>query len=121
MAAIQHQVRGLFGPPQHFAHIAPAWQQCHARSLPNSVRCALAAGIATAIVRALEVVMARITVTDLPQSDVLDRQAMRAIAGGALTGAPPAPARNATPVQTRIFDFPPGFGDRKKAGSASGS
>ena len=65
--------------------------------------------------------MARITVMDLPQSDVLDRQAMRAIAGGALAGTRPTPARNATPAQTRIFDFPPGFGDRKKAGSTSGS
>jgi hypothetical protein len=60
--------------------------------------------------------MARITVTDLPQSDVLDRQAMQAIAGGARSGARPANSHKATPPgQSRILDYPPGFGDRGKA------
>ena len=64
--------------------------------------------------------MARITVTDLPQSDALDRQAMRAIAGGSRTGARQAPARNAALGQTRVLDYPPGFGDRSTKAASTG-
>jgi len=66
--------------------------------------------------------MARITVTDLPQSDVLDRQAMQAIAGGARSGTRPAKTQHTTLGQNRILDYPPGFADRGKAAArTSGS
>ena len=54
--------------------------------------------------------MANIRIEDLPQSEDLDREAMRSIVGGSLTGARPVQV-----VQTkggRIVDYPPGFGGR---------
>lgn len=63
--------------------------------------------------------MARITVMDLPQSDALDRQAMRAIVGGSRVGTRLASVRNVRPGQSRILDYPPGFADRRS--SAAGA
>jgi len=64
--------------------------------------------------------MARITVTDLPQSDDLDRKAMRAIAGGSRAATRPIKTAQATPRENRILAYPPGFGEpRKAAASAS--
>jgi hypothetical protein len=54
--------------------------------------------------------MARISIKDLPQSDDLDREAMRSILGGGLGG--PRPSRDSQGAgQSRpIVDYPPGFG-----------
>jgi len=58
--------------------------------------------------------MASITIKDLPQSDALDREAMRSIVGGGLTRVRPVQAdqdRGADEVgDGRIVDYPPGFG-----------
>jgi hypothetical protein len=54
--------------------------------------------------------MARITVKDLPQSVALDREAMRAIVGGARTGVRPIDSARPTTRGARIVDYPPGFG-----------
>ena len=54
-----------------------------------------------------KVLMANITIQDLPQSDDLDREAMRTIVGGSLTGARP-PQLGQT-KGGRIVDYPPGF------------
>jgi hypothetical protein len=54
--------------------------------------------------------MALITIKDLPQSDDLDREAMRSIVGGGLTGARPIPTDQAKAGNGRIVDYPPGFG-----------
>lgn len=51
--------------------------------------------------------MARIDIKDLPQSDELDREAMRSILGGGLSG--PQPLRE-EPPQRPIVDYPPGLG-----------
>lgn len=59
--------------------------------------------------------MARITVTDLPQSDALDRQAMRAVVGGSRAGPRQVPVRIVPPGQSRILDYPPGFADRRSS------
>jgi hypothetical protein len=56
--------------------------------------------------------MANITINDLPQSDDLDREAMRSIVGGALTGARPVQIDPAKAGSGRIVDYPPGFGRR---------
>ena len=53
--------------------------------------------------------MALITIKDLPQSDDLDRQAMRSIVGGGRTGAPPAHIDQARADSGHIVDYPPGF------------
>jgi hypothetical protein len=53
--------------------------------------------------------MALITVKDLPQSDDLDRQAMRSITGGARTGARPVQIDQALAGIGRIVEYPPGF------------
>jgi len=64
--------------------------------------------------------MARITVMDLPQSDDLDREAMRAIAGGSRAVSGPLMTAEATPPEYRILDYPPGSEElRKSAASAS--
>jgi hypothetical protein len=52
--------------------------------------------------------MALITINDLPQSDDLDRQAMRSVIGGARTGGRPVQIIQAG--SARIVDYPPGFG-----------
>jgi hypothetical protein len=54
--------------------------------------------------------MAHITIKDLPQSDDLDRVAMRSIAGGGLTGARPVQIDQDKTGSGRIVDYPPGFG-----------
>ena len=54
--------------------------------------------------------MALITIEDLPQSDELDREAMRSIVGGGLTGARPVQIDHYMAVSGRIVDYPPGFG-----------
>jgi hypothetical protein len=54
--------------------------------------------------------MARITIKDLTQSDALDREAMRSIVGGGLTGARPVQIDPAKAGCGRIVDYPPGFG-----------
>jgi hypothetical protein len=52
--------------------------------------------------------MARITIKDLPQSDDLDREAMRSILGGGLGGARPL-IDQAKAGSGPIVDYPPGF------------
>jgi hypothetical protein len=54
--------------------------------------------------------MALITIKDLPQSDDLDREAMRSIVGGGRTGARPVQIDQAKAGSDRIVDYPPGFG-----------
>ena len=57
--------------------------------------------------------MALVTVRDLPQSDDLDREAMRSIVGGAALGARrPLQIDQAKAGSGRIVDYPPGFGRR---------
>jgi hypothetical protein len=66
--------------------------------------------------------MAVITIKDLPQSDTLDREAMRLIVGGGAISARPGSADLASVGQvkpghsqcddSRIVDYPPGFGRR---------
>jgi hypothetical protein len=51
--------------------------------------------------------MARIDIKDLPQSDELDREALRSILGGGLRG--PQPARDEQRM-CPIVDYPPGLG-----------
>ena len=53
--------------------------------------------------------MALITIKDLPQSDDLDREAMRSIVGGGSTGGRPVQFDKAKAGSVRIVDFPPGF------------
>jgi hypothetical protein len=57
-----------------------------------------------------EVHMALITIKDLPQSDDLDREAMRSIVGGGRSGARPLQIDQAKAGSSRIVDYPPGFG-----------
>jgi len=59
-----------------------------------------------------EVPMALITINDLPQSDDLDREAMRSIVGGGptATAARPVQIDQAKGGSGRIVDYPPGFG-----------
>lgn len=54
--------------------------------------------------------MALITIKDLPQSDALDREAMRSIVGGGLIGAQPAQIDQAKVGSVRLVDYPPGLG-----------
>ena len=51
--------------------------------------------------------MALVTIKDLPQSDALDREAMRSIVGGGRIGAPLAQVDQAG--SARIVEYPPGF------------
>ena len=53
--------------------------------------------------------MAHISINDLPQSDDLDREAMRSIVGGGLTRMRPIQADQAKAGNVRIVDYPPGF------------
>jgi hypothetical protein len=57
-----------------------------------------------------EVPMALITINDLPQSDDLDREAMRSIVGGGAISARPVQIDQAKGGSGRIVDYPPGFG-----------
>ncbi len=54
--------------------------------------------------------MALITIRDLPQSDDLDREAMRSIVGGGLTRTRPVALDQLKGSSSRIVDYPPGFG-----------
>ena len=55
--------------------------------------------------------MARIIIKDLPQSDDLDREAMRSVLGGGLRGVRPTRADEEEQGQERpIVDYPPGCG-----------
>jgi hypothetical protein len=54
--------------------------------------------------------MALITIKDLPQSDDLDREAMRSIVGGGSIRAPRVQIDQAKAGSGRIVDYPPGFG-----------
>ena len=55
--------------------------------------------------------MALITIKDLPQSDDLDREAMRMIVGGGPIGVPPVLTDQVKVSSGRIVDYPPGCGD----------
>ena len=52
--------------------------------------------------------MAVITIKDLPQSDELDREAMRSILGGGHI-APRPPQADSTRAVRRLVEYPPGF------------
>jgi hypothetical protein len=54
--------------------------------------------------------MARISIEDLPQSDELDREAMRSILGGGLSGPRPSRGIPGAGQERPIVDYPPGFG-----------
>jgi len=54
-----------------------------------------------------------LNIKDLPQSEDLDRAAMRSIAGGARTGVRPMAVEGSAPSVSRIVDYPPGFGRRE--------
>jgi len=56
--------------------------------------------------------MALITIKDLPQSDDLDREAMRSMVGGGRTDARPVEIDEARAGSARIVDYPPGCGPR---------
>jgi hypothetical protein len=53
--------------------------------------------------------MALVTIKDLPQSDALDREAMRSIVGGGRIGAPLVQVDQAESGSARIVEYPPGF------------
>ena len=53
--------------------------------------------------------MALITIKDLPQSDDLDREAMRLIVGGGHTTSGPGQLKGVPPGSGRIVEYPPGF------------
>jgi len=53
--------------------------------------------------------MALITIKDLAQSDDLDREAMRSVVGGGLTGPQPLQIDQVKAGSARIVDWPPGF------------
>jgi len=65
--------------------------------------------------------MARITIEDLPQSDDLDREAMRSVLGGGLRGPRPFAADRTKAKRGPIVEYPPGCGElvrKKPAGTA---
>ena len=53
--------------------------------------------------------MALITINDLPQSDELDREAMRSVVGGGGIVARPDQIDETGANGGRIVDYPPGF------------
>jgi hypothetical protein len=57
--------------------------------------------------------MATIVIKDLPGSTELDRQAMRAIAGGSRFGAGGKGIGQAAAQRVRLFDFSAGGGGKK--------
>jgi hypothetical protein len=63
--------------------------------------------------------MARITIKDLPQSDALDREAMRSILGGGLSGARPLSRDQAKAGGGPIVDYPPGCSGQGGRGGGS--
>ena len=54
--------------------------------------------------------MALITINDLPQSDDLDREAMRSVVGSGRTDVRPVQIDQAKADSGGIVDYPPGFG-----------
>jgi hypothetical protein len=54
--------------------------------------------------------MALVTIKDLPQSDALDREAMRSIVGGGHIRPRPVQIDQANAGSGRIVDYPAGFG-----------
>ena len=56
--------------------------------------------------------MALIKIKDLQQSDDLDREAMRLVVGGSLTGGRPLQMNPALVNTGRVVDYPPGFGGK---------
>ena len=54
--------------------------------------------------------MARISIKDLPQSDDLDREAMRTILGGGVSGPRLFRSEQGAGQKRPIVDYPPGFG-----------
>jgi hypothetical protein len=52
--------------------------------------------------------MARITINDLPQSDELDREAMRSVLGGGLRDLGPRREDRGERNRRPIVDYPPG-------------
>jgi hypothetical protein len=54
--------------------------------------------------------MALITIEDLPQSDDLDREAMRSIVGGGAIRTRRVQLDQVKAGSGRIVDYPPGFG-----------
>ena len=66
--------------------------------------------------------MAFITIKDLPQSDALDREAMRSVVGGGLKGPKPLQTDQAKGGSGPIVEYPPGFGGQGPVpGSESGA
>ncbi len=63
--------------------------------------------------------MALITINDLPQSDDLDREAMRSIVGGGPIGARPVQIDQTKAGSGRIVDYPPGFGRQRPIPASS--
>jgi len=53
--------------------------------------------------------MALVTIKDLPQSDDLDREAIRSIVGGGSIAARPVHFDQVKAGSGRIVDYPPGF------------
>jgi hypothetical protein len=56
--------------------------------------------------------MARISIKDLPQSDDLDRAAMRSVLGGGVSGPRASRQIRGAGQKRPIVDYPPGFGAR---------
>jgi hypothetical protein len=54
--------------------------------------------------------MARISIEDLPQSDDLDREAMRSILGGGWSDQRPSRQSQGAGQARPIVEYPPGFG-----------
>jgi hypothetical protein len=62
--------------------------------------------------------MGRVDIEDLPQSDELDREAMRCIVGGG--AAPSGPIGSASVGVEPVVVYPPGFEQRKRRPTRSG-
>jgi hypothetical protein len=58
--------------------------------------------------------MALITIRDLPQSDVLDREAMQSIVGGGHILAHPVRNDLTAARNRRILEYPPGFASKSR-------
>ncbi len=86
-------------------------ERCEARALPPRMPIAysLRQGCGAQANAAPEAHMALITIKDLPQSDDLDREAMRSIVGGGPIGARPVQSERVKAGSSRIVDYPPGF------------
>jgi len=82
----QHCPRKLLVCERHFnAPKTSAKALLHATTVQRASSCASTAGCSSPRVRYTQVALALTSTKDLPQSDDLGTQAMRSIAGGALT------------------------------------